>query len=205
MSIGALYEVVVQWLTANIVVAQWLVAIGTLALAAVAFVISIVLPWWRQPRFKIEFDNKEPYCRKADAPPQSYWLRLKVTNSGKSVAKSCSGSLVKFMGNSGELEGHDPVPLHWINTPWAPQEFFRRIDLNRGEHDFLDVLVTRHEHQGKALLFTSCLFGDKPEEVSQGTCRILVTVYGDNVKPRAKEYSISWEGSNYTDIRLKEE
>lgn len=183
----------------------WLSAIGTTLLAMMTFIVSILLPWWRQPRFTIEFDNKEPYCRKLDAP-QSYWLRLKVTNSGKSVARTCSGRLVKFIGNSGEVEGHDLVQLHWINTLWSPQELFRTIDLNQGEHDFLDILVTRPEHQGKALLFMSVdnLFGDKPEEVPQGTCRIQVTVYGDNVKPCAKEYSITWEGSNYTDIRLEE-
>ena len=228
-----MYEVVKPWLQEN---AQWLVAIGTLALAMVTFItllvtliVTLFLPWRRRPWFTIEFANCQPYCRplpprpidvvvigrneRGEAVPfvqrfpsaESYWLRLKVTNSGKSVAKNCSGRLVKFMDNSKELEGHDLVKLHWINTPWSRQEFFPSIDLNRGEHDFLDVLVTRPEYKRKELLFMSPenLFSDNPDMVPEGTCRIQVTVYGDNVEPCSKKYSITWEGSNYTDITLK--
>jgi hypothetical protein len=194
----------------------------------VTLFVTLFLPWRRQPRFAIEFENKEPYCRPLEqvtilvnkhdditgketlvqekVPWTSYWLRLKVTNRGRSVAKICSGRLVKFMGKSGPIETHDLVKLHWINTPWSAQEYFPPIDLNRGEHDFLDILVTRLEHDRKALLFMSPenLFSNNPDKVPDGTCAIQVTVYGDNVDPCTKEYSIDWDGDNYDDIRLHE-
>jgi hypothetical protein len=167
-----------------------------------------VVSWWRKPRFTIKFDNVSPFCMKNDGTtPQSYWLRLKVTNSGKSVAKSCSGKLVKFMGDSGEITDYEPVKLHWVGTLWGDMFYFKTIDLNRGEYDFLDVLVTREDYRKRALLFTPALFGAEPKELPSGTSRIQITIHGDDVQPYAKEYSISWEGKEpkYTDIRLKEE
>jgi hypothetical protein len=202
VSISVLYEIVIQWLTAN---AQWLGALCTLALAAVTFVVAILLPFLKKPKFTTKFDNVAPYCIKNDkTPPQSYWLRLKVTNSGKAVARNCSGKLVKIIGDAGEITNYEPVKLHWVGTQWGDMFYFKTIDLNRGEYDFLDILVTRADVQRRAFLFTPDLFGDKPKEIP-AEARIQVTIHGDDVKPCSREYSISWVGDKYTDIRLKKE
>lgn len=220
MSIGTLYEVVVLWLTANIVVAQWLVAIGTLALATVTVVISICLPRWRKPKFKISFENKEPFCTTANEPPQSYWLRVKVTNPGKSAAKSCVGRLVQFKDINKNIIDREPVRLHWVGTPWAPLELLTPIDLNQEDSAFLDVLLTKADSPSKAFLFTNALVAGvqqarlqlveaelawcKLDKLPSDVRRIRIAVYGDNVEPCSKEYCISWDNSNYRSIRLKE-
>ena len=187
----------------------WLSAIGTTLLAMMTFVISILIPWWRKPRFTIKFDNVAPYCMKGDEPPQSYWLRLKVTNSGKSVAKRCIGKIVKFIdtddkGKLVERTDLDPVMLHWVGTTWGYPPFFGTIDLNREEPALLDVLVTKADSPGKAFVFTYGFLQGTPKDILNGTGQIQITIYDDDVKPCSKEYSISWDDSNYTSIRLKE-
>lgn len=213
--------------------ADWLVAIGTIALALTTVVVSLIVPWWRRPRFKIDFENIEPYRRLLEAGssvkqeyrhhpeivselvepvlvegtrPESFWLRLKVTNEGGSVAKNCSGRLVEFFNDRGfPIQTHDLVKLHWINTPWSQQEYFQSIDLNRKEHDFLDVLVTRVGFN-RPILFISPdnLFGNNPDMVPLGTSRIQVTIYGDNVDPSSQTYDIIWDNAtDITSIRLE--
>jgi hypothetical protein len=68
--------------------------------------------------------------------------------------------------------------------------------------------VTKANSSGKAFIFTyGFLDGTNTTDILSGNGSISVTIYGDDVKPCAKEYSISWEGKDpkYTDIRLKEE
>lgn len=196
----------------------WLSAIGTTLLAVMTFVVAILIPWWKKPKFTIEFDNVQPFCRETTLveemhvegyttpiPPKlGYWLRLRVTNSGKSVAKRCIGKLVKVMDNSGrELTDYDPVVLHWVGTSWEDVPF-RPIDLNREEHEFLDVLVARTDSPGNVFMCTDTYLRGIPKHVTPGTYRIQITIYGDNVKPRTKEFRLIWGGSSFRDVRLEE-
>lgn len=196
----------------------WLSALGTISLALITFIIAIVIPWWKKPKFKMEFDNVQPFCREttlaeaisvegvtAPIPPKlGYWLRLRVTNSGKSVAKRCIGKLVKVMNDSGrELTNYDPVTLHWVGTSWEDVPF-RPIDLNQGEYEFLDVFVTRTDFPDRAFICTDTYLRGIPKDLSPSTYRIQITIYGDNVEPRTKEHRLIWAASNYRDIRLEE-
>jgi hypothetical protein len=164
--------------------------------------ISIIRPWWIKPKFDVKF-NKED-CREADIPNDSYWLRVKVTNTGRSVAKRCFGKIVKFIDNSGERKDLDPVMLHWIGTTWGYPPFFPTIDLNRKQYALLDVLVTKADSPGKSFVFTYGFVAGQSKDILDGNGHIQITIDGDDVEPSTREYSITWEGSNYTDIRLKE-
>lgn len=201
----------------------WLSAIGTIALALVTFIISIVIPWIKKPKFEVEFDNTIPYCREApvigiihedgsttDLPPDlistklSYWLRLKVINSGNSVAKRCIGKIVKVMDDSGkEITNYDPVMLHWVGTNWAALPFIP-IDLNQGEYEFLDILVTANNVSDKVYLCTDSYLRGTPKYLPPGTYRIQVTIYGDGVTPFSKQYKVIWGASHYRDIKIEE-
>jgi hypothetical protein len=186
---------------------QWFSAGGTIFLALITVFIAIVMPRWRKPKFKVEFDKK--FCRTAEVPKDSYWLRLKVTNTGRSVAKRCFGKIVKFIDDSGERTDLDPVMLHWIGTTWGYPPyppFFTPIDLNRGQHALLDVLVTKADSPGKAFIFTyGFLNGTNTTDILSGNGQIQITIDGDDVEPHTREYSIIWDNmSDYTSIRLEE-
>ena len=201
----------------------WLAGIGTLVLALITFVVAIVKPWWNKPRFSLEFDNKEPYCKEAEISGdvtvpygkqivtlvsekrvQGYWLRLKVTNVGRSVAKRCVGKLVKVMDESGkELKDYDPMILHWVGTrqnevPLSP------IDLNQKEHEFLDLIYTRDDMPEAAFICTDIVPRGIPKSFKPGEYLVQLTVYGDNVNPEPKRFRLHWGASDFKDIRLQE-
>ncbi len=183
---------------------QWFSAGGTIFLALITVFIAIVMPRWRKPKFKVEFDKK--FCRTAEVPENSYWLRLKVTNTGKSMAKRSFGKIVKFKDDSGDRTDLDPVMLHWIGTPWGYPPFFTTLDLNREQHALLDVLVTKADSPGKAFIFTYGFLGGAPKDILSGNGQIQITIDGDDVEPHTREYSIIWDNiSDYTSIRLQEE
>ncbi|MBI2836380.1 MAG: hypothetical protein HYX85_01640 [Chloroflexi bacterium] len=198
-----------------------------------------VVSYLRRPNITIMFEKDENtdscYHRLATNPENSCWLRVKVTNIGRSTAKNCLGRLVELDDERNPTD-RDPVKLHWIDTPWQEgTELFTTIDLHRGESGFLDVLLTMQEKDAKRYLFKGAervavspegtaipkgavliIMGDKTmwvktevkrDELPSGTDAVRITVYGDNVKPCPKQYSISFEGENpkYTGIRLKEE
>lgn len=190
----------------------WLSAIGTIALALITFTISMIIPWIKKPKFEIEFENKEPFCRDVDmrltellTPTiTSYWLRLKVKNIGKTVAKHCIGKLVKVMDPSGrELNNYDPVILHWVGTNWGEIPF-RHIDLNQGEHEFLDLFQIKSNTPERLNISTTGDARGIPTHFPPGTYIILVTVYGDNIYPCSKRFSVIWGASHYRDVKLDE-
>lgn len=47
----------------NDILPLWLSALGTISLALITFIIAILIPWWRKPKFTVEFDNVQPFCR----------------------------------------------------------------------------------------------------------------------------------------------
>ncbi len=68
-----------------------------------------ICEWLERSRLSIEFEQKEPFCRVATiqgSGTQSYWIRIRVRNDGRSVAKCCVGKLMEIRkienGNSGE-------------------------------------------------------------------------------------------------------
>ena len=70
---------------------QALTAIGTFGMALLLFYIEIIKPWRRKPKIKIEFRQEEPYCKEVPLANlqniPSYWMRIKVENIGKQIAK----------------------------------------------------------------------------------------------------------------------
>src|SRR3990170_8414429 len=117
---------------------QWVSAIGTVLAVIVAIVLSVsslIAKWWNKPRFKVEFTNEKPYCRTTNFPQyQAYWIRLKVLNVGRSVAKDCKGKLVKIIDaeTKEERKDFDPIVLYWVGEP-----FGEPIDINENDGEFL--------------------------------------------------------------------
>lgn len=196
--------------------AQWFVGACTLALALATIWVTLIKPWWNKPKFSIKFDNCTPYCRETWVKGSSttddrtyqqvpaYWIRLKITNSGKSLAKRCVGKLAKVMNESGEeLSGYDPVQLHWVGTSWEDVPF-RYIDLNPSEYEYLDILYTRADSLATALICKDLLPRGIPNHFKPGKHRLQITIYGDNVDPKSKTYALTFGASNIKDIRLDE-
>lgn len=197
---------------------QWIAlgAIGTLLVVLFNLVVIFFLPWWRRPKFSIEFHAKEPFCREAKSSQfasslhtlPTYWVRLRVRNSGRSVARRCLAKLVRVMDENGlQKEEYDPMQLHWVITDWGEVPF-RAIDLDRDDYEYLDILVTQ---EGSHDVF---LAGDQfpwanyqpraiPYTLPPSKHIVGITVYGDDVKPKTKYTSLIWVGDKIKNIYVE--
>lgn len=127
--------------------AAWFEAIGTIGAVLVALFYQPLINWWKRPIIKIEFKNDEPYCRIADLMVhknmdnipvlfKTYFIRLKIVNTGRSTAKKCKGKItnIKHSEKNEVFTPFDPLVLKWVgHQPGS-------IDLNKDEYEFLNLL-----------------------------------------------------------------
>ena len=180
--------------------------IGTFALAVMTFYIEIIGPFWNRACFSIEFENKEPFCRVTrvtDTKIHAYYIRLRVYNSGRSVAKNCLGKITKVTDVDGkELVDYDPVQLGWVGTKLDTIPL-STIDLNAKDFEYLNLVYVRSDNAGVAYI--------AKDELPRGTTVcffsrsyiIQVTIYGQNVKPISKEYLLTVGPTRFHDIKLE--
>lgn len=174
---------------------DWVSAFGTIAAVVVAIVLSVaslISKWWKKPNFTIDLKSEEPYCRVTELAryninqqlAKAYWIRLKVTNSGKSVAKKCEGKLTKIINLPAgtERQDFDPIVLHWVGASTDEP-----IDINMGEYEYLDLIHTVDDLPDNFFIRGVGLTDDlrginlAPPRVD---CYLQVELYGANVKPK---------------------
>jgi len=193
---------------ANFIV-ESIAALATVGAVIVA--LALGLGWFQKPKLEIEFRQAEPYCRKWPATSDKwggniwrYWIRIRVTNTGKGVAKKCKGKLVdikkiKDDGNLEEIQPFDPVILRWIDYP---ENEFGPIDLNRGEPGYLNVIYTYEPGESeiqKERAKRAWICGDTEgkgimDHLPVGNYILTLVIYGKNVHPRPKQYKLIWKG-----------
>ena len=190
----------------NNLLPYWLSGIGTLALALFTFYLEILKPLWTRPRLSLEFKNEKPYCRIAkikDTDTLAYYVRIKVTNTGNTVAKRCVGKLVKVMNNDGgELSDYDPAALPWVGTD-IEEAPFRAIDLNKGECEYLNVVYTRNDVGNMAIIWKDVIPRGAADYLRQGQYILHIAIYIDNVKPTSSKYRLTVGSGDYQDIKLE--
>jgi hypothetical protein len=170
--------------------ANWLTAIGTL-LAVIAAVILSAAPQiaarLTRPIFKVDFKNEEPYCR---TTMEGYWIRLRVVNSGKSVAKNCEGKMVRIIDASTKQErkDFDPIVLRWVGST-----IDKPIDINRNEDEYLDIIQTNALIE-KQFLIRAAGVEKNPMGINlhppRGDYFLHVELYGANVEPKFVEVEL---------------
>lgn len=178
---------------------EWLTAIGTIATAIVAIIVAFlpyIRRWFNRPRFSIEFKNEKPFCRVAhlirrlavagaEVTIPTYWVRLRVWNVGKSVAKACEGKLVRIIDaeTKEESKDFDPVVLRWTGASPNP------IDINKSEYKYLDILYTRKD-DAEHFFITS--IDEKARETNLTPERkdyiLHIVLYGENIEPLHKSF-----------------
>ena len=90
----------------------------------IAFLQSI-LGWRNRPVLKVEFENWSPFCRMAKMKRPDgkevvgYFVRLRVWNSGKSVARNVEGKLNSLGVMHGEEIGELVHEFYQVSLNWA--------------------------------------------------------------------------------------
>lgn len=202
------------------------IALGSVATAGIVLInlyLIFIKPRLERPKFAVEFKIGEPFCGKAfsskfdksintnqDADVMdTNWFRVKIGNSGKSVAHRCLGKLTEVWNNEeGKvIDQFDPTQLHWVGTDWGAVPF-PDISLNRKDYEYLDVIAIQ---QGDGHLY---ICGDQfpwakyaqraiRNRLKSGNYILHITAYGDNVDPKTKYLGLMWGGQHFKDISIE--
>jgi len=193
---------------ANFIV-ELIAASGTVGAVIVA--LALALGSFQKPKLVIEFRQEEPYCRKWPMIADKwegviwrYWIRIKVTNKGRGVAKECKGKLVdikkiKDDGSLDQFHPFDPVILRWIDYR---ENTYGPIDLNREEPSYLNIIYTMEPgeseiQKGRAKWAWICgdIEGKGIEgKLPVGRYTLTLVIYGENADPVQKQYKLTWDG-----------
>lgn len=156
----------------------------------------------------MEFENAEPFARHALAVSPTgiglakvpaFWLRLRVKNVGRSVARECEGKLVSIVqaDNMEERKDFDPVILHWVGTSRI------RIDINRDEYEYLDLAYTTTDQPDRITIYAmeEALRGINLRPPRQDYL-LHIVLYGTNVEPLPRTYRLR-NGADFDQLRLE--
>jgi hypothetical protein len=196
-----------------ILITDWLTAIGTIGTVIVALFLSVIRKWYMRPKFEIEFANQEPFCKHAyteildskgvKRKAQTFWIRLRVWNKGRSIARGCEGKLVRITQESDKQDrtDFDPVVLHWVGTSHGPPH---PIDINRGESEYLDIVYTIQELPDRYVIPADEI---EPRAINLFPPRqdyvFHVVLYGANVKPLPRDLHLKSD-IQFDKIRLEQ-
>jgi hypothetical protein len=188
-------------------------AIGTLGaviLALLTIFIGAIRRHLNKPILEVTFENQEPYCRETQvtvalpvghAKDRGYWLRLRVRNRGRSIARHCQGKLVSITEPVGDSRtDFDPIVLQWVtsNNP---------IDIGKEEFEYLDVL---HSVKTRPDVFFIGANTSRPAEETginltppRQDYLLRIVIYGENADPLHKTFYLK-NDQMFNKIRMTE-
>lgn len=136
---------------------------------------------------------------------KGYFVRIKVQNTGGSLAKKCQGVIAEVQlteGDFDETEYFVPLVLHWANR--SPRLCGDPIDLNTGAHWYLDAVYTEEDSDSVHVfhIFTGEPIGTI-DKFKKGEYRFKIIIYAENSKPTEKWLNLKWGGSDYKDVKAR--
>lgn len=165
------------------------------------------LNWVRRPKLVIHFEDKSEYCCHSpffipqdNGPPtedKAIYLRIKVTNEGRAVAKSCRAFIAYVKredpnGSKDDISGQDSLQMIWSLRPNEPV-----IDIPKGVNQFADICATLKSEEPSRL---HAQVRGLPLRLEQawtkpGRFEIGIMVTADGVNPVMKTIRFSWNGT----------
>ena len=115
-TVGLLVQAALQ-ISGGESLADLISAIGTLLIVVAAVILAVapqISGYLTRQKFNVDFKNEEPYCKTTS---EGYYIRLKVVNSGKSVAKDFEGKMVRINAATKQYrKDFDPIvfTLGWL-------------------------------------------------------------------------------------------
>jgi hypothetical protein len=200
-------------------VADWLVAAGTLILAAVAIFQETIRGFFYRPAFQVFIKTEPPDCaavpftnRDGEFVADSVYLRLWVENIGKATAKNAEVyakelSRQRADGSWERVGAFPPMNLRWANIGVI---YFPSIAPEMGKHCDVGHIVDParrhllHEDAPKLDLTsqqTSLAFdlmvapNNRGHIIGPGEYRLDIHVAAENVRPLKRTIAISLRGT----------
>lgn len=192
-------------------ITDWLTAIGTISAVVAALILASLgglLRKYRKPVLTIEFENKEPFCRHSPiieyGKAIGYFLRLRIRNTGKSIARECEGKLVRILNADTREERTDFDPT---NLLWVGHERRDAISIHKRAYEYLGIVyvqdnapkirISTNEIESRGVSF----------ELERSTYILDVVLFGKNTEPVEKFFKLEVGAGflvGYDKITLKE-
>jgi hypothetical protein len=187
---------------ADLVPAILNVIVGGLA----AILLRETVDWIRKPMLQMDLDLTalKPFTQQLITPNRelekvgvSKFVRLKVDNSGRKAASYCEAKIEPMDEKGNSL--FDPSILHWVRkyaTVYPkPEEQYAPITINRGDHEFLDVLyVFKPSNSDDGVGAMTYSHRPYPLLAHKGY-RLNVTVFSENATPKKGTVCFTWDGT----------
>ena len=183
-----------------------LVAIGTVGMTLMLVYLEVFKSWIQKPEIKIEFKDKDPYCRhekekEKGEGPGPYWCHFVVINSGGRQADDCEAVLEKIRDLKKDEEWKSWIP---VNLKWSTEKLFRRKYYKTiypgGRRYFCDIGRVNKQtdckpDNGKKFAFElSGTFISQDTSLKPGSYRIQISVYSKNGAKVTEKFDIEWRG-----------
>jgi hypothetical protein len=181
------------------------------AVVAVAVIYRDVFrSWYSKPKFDVKFSSEEPVSRVTNVewPPglgqekRAFWPRLRIVNTGRSVARRCEAILAEVRSPDGSFNKvYDPLALRWAIAPISGG--LEPLDIARGRQVDLNTIILI-EGERVAYFATHKDPTGFPLYFEPGDYWIRITIYGDNFEPVSRGYAIHWDGKDYRRVDMIE-
>jgi hypothetical protein len=198
---------------------QWLVAIGTLILAAVAVFQETIRGWFYHPAFQVSTKTEPPDCvsvpfktKEGKFVSDSIYLRIWVENVGNATARNAEVYATELRrrradGTWERVSAFPPMNLKWANIGAI---YFPSIAPNMGKHcdvghiadpttrDLLgeDVPSLNLTSQETSLAFDLMVVPNhRGHIIGPGKYRLHILVAAENARPITKVVEISLRGT----------
>jgi len=200
-----------------------LTAVGTLLAVAVALFLEPLRNYWQRPQLSIVFRNESPFCRTTSittnfrtvTAAESYWIRLRILNKGRSVARKCKVKLVAIAHKDLKTirQDVDPVVLHWVGSDEVRQaieesqtiiHYSRRevLDINSEEYEYADLFCCEKGERDtldiQAIDVAARGINFSP---ARDNYYVLLTAYAENAKPVTRIFKVAC-GKDFTETKL---
>jgi hypothetical protein len=183
-------------------------AIGFVSAVLAPIVVEPLKRRFFDPKLKVEFiegDKGFITDTKEKGVTEAHYVRVKVINTGRQIAKQCRAYLVnveKWNTSTNKFEPTiycDSLQLAWsarANT----EEAYSPLDMPRDINQFIDIVSTRRPEIDYKIMVYAHLYRYEPLFKEHGKFRYTVVVSGDNVKPASTKVVFEWSGDwhNFT-------
>jgi hypothetical protein len=164
-----------------------------------ALVADPLRQWLFRPTLALEFANADHFiAQTAEAGGhQAKYVRVKVTNRGPWLAKSCRAYLVNIerRGQGGAWEATEYCESLQLAWSGRGDGAHGALDLPVGVPHFVDVVSMREIAKSFLLSTPLILMRYQALLASTGTFRLSVLISGENVRPTSLRLVFTWSGA----------
>lgn len=174
-----------------------------LAIFFSGFLIAVVAEPFRQwilkPVLELEFNKDSPDF--VTSTPMTcgnaYYIRVKVNNKKRNVARGCKAYLVNIEkkqpnGEFGPTIYCDSLQLAWSNRGGNAYDGF---DLSKGVNPFVDVITTYSDRTDfEPQIFPRTIYRYTPLFNQHGVFRFTIQISAENANPETIKIILDWSG-----------